>query len=127
MNGDYNAMQAMLGKALSEAPANPNIKKLEFIPNDSSNVATVPGGTAPRTSGTASIPITPRNQPAQISDSTIATIAEAYRRDPNAIVYGRPAREVLATLKARGYTIPGVDLPSSVVSPGAVEDSGQNR
>jgi len=128
MNGDYNAMQAMLGKALSEAPANPNIKKLEFIPNDSSNVATAPGGTAPRTSGTASIPITPRNQPTQISDSTLATIAEAYRRDPNAVIYGRPAREILATLKARGYTIPGVDFPSSVVSPGKqYDESGQNR
>jgi hypothetical protein len=77
--------------------------------------------------GTTTIPVASKNKPTQISDSTLATIAEAYRRDPNAVVYGRPAREILATLKARGYTIPGVDLPSSVVSPGAVEDSGQNR
>ena len=78
--------------------------------------------------GTTTIPIASTTQPTQVSDATLSTIAEAYRRDPNAVIYGRPAREILATLKARGYTIPGVDLSSSVVSPGKqYDESGQNR
>jgi len=73
--------------------------------------------------GTAVIPTAPKNQQAQISPATIAAVVEAYRKDPNAVVYGRKASEILATLKAQG-----VELPNMIVTPGDQgTGSGQNR
>lgn len=56
--------------------------------------------------GTVNIVTTPVAKETKISDSTISTIVEAYRKNPEAIVYGRPAREILANLRAKGYAIP---------------------
>jgi hypothetical protein len=73
--------------------------------------------------GTVVIPTAPKTQQAQISPATIAIVVEAYRKDPNAVVYGRKASEILATLKAQG-----VELPNMIVTPGDQETgSGQNR
>ena len=66
------------------------------------------------------IPVAPKQQ-AQISPATIVMIAEAYRKDPNAVFNGRKAVDILATLKSRGY-----DIPGAVVAPGA-QDTGQIR
>lgn len=70
--------------------------------------------------GTSVIPVAPKQQ-AQISPATIVMIAEAYRKDPNAVFNGRKAVDILATLKSRGY-----DIPGAVVAPGA-QDTGQIR
>jgi hypothetical protein len=73
--------------------------------------------------GTAVIPTAPKTQSAQISPATIAIVVEAYRKDPNAVVFGRKASEILATLKAQG-----IEIPNMVVTPGDQETgSGQNR
>ena len=73
--------------------------------------------------GTAVIPTAPKTQQVQISPATIATVVEAYRKDPNAVVFGRKASEILATLKAQG-----IEIPNMVVTPGDQETgSGQNR
>lgn len=58
--------------------------------------------------GTARVATAPVADKTKISDSTITTIVEAYRNNPDAIIYGRPAREIIANLKAKGYAIPDV-------------------
>jgi hypothetical protein len=71
--------------------------------------------------GTAVIPVAPKQQQAQISPATIAAVVDAYRKDPNSVIYGRKASEILATLKAQGIEIPGL-----MAAPGA-QETGQNR
>lgn len=72
---------------------------------------------------TAVIPTAPKTQRSQISPTTIATVVEAYRKDPNAVVYGRKASEILSTLKAQG-----VEIPNMIATPGDQgTGSGQNR
>lgn len=71
--------------------------------------------------GTAVIPTAPKTQSVQISPATIAAVVEAYRKDPNAVINGRKASEILATLKAKGVEIPGV-----MAAPGT-QETGQNR
>lgn len=77
--------------------------------------------------GAATIPVASKTPATKISDSTIQSIAETYKKDPNAVVYGRPVREIIAAMKSRGYAIPSFQQATSIVSPGAVEDAGQNR
>jgi hypothetical protein len=78
--------------------------------------------------GTATIPVAPKAQPIKISDATKQFIAETYQKNPNAVLNGRPVREIIAALKAQNQAIPPYRSATSVVSPGAQYDgSGQNR
>ena len=56
--------------------------------------------------GTVRVVVTPAAGETKISSSTISTIIEAYQKNPDAVIYGRPAREILANLRAKGYAIP---------------------
>lgn len=60
--------------------------------------------------GTVRIATTPVADRVKISDATISAIVSAYRQNPDAIIYGRPAKEIIANLKAKGYTIPEVPV-----------------
>ena len=63
--------------------------------------------------GTAQVVTGPARVAPEISLETINNIVTAYRANPEAIIYGRPAREIIAVLKAKGYSI-----PDALVTPG---------
>ena len=78
--------------------------------------------------GTATIPVAPKAQAIKISDATKQFIAETYQKNPNAVLNGRPIREIIAAMKAQNQYIPSYQSASTVVSPGTQYDSsGQNR
>ena len=56
--------------------------------------------------GTTNVAVAPVSKQAPISPETISKIVSTFRQNPDAIIYGRPAREILANLRAKGYAIP---------------------
>jgi len=56
--------------------------------------------------GEARVPVTPAANAVPISPQTLSTIGALYKQNPEATYNGRPVREVIARLKAAGYSIP---------------------
>jgi hypothetical protein len=73
--GDINPLQMLLGKTIASAPANPNIKKLEFIPNVPFDTTAATGGIPAGTPGTATVPVSPVQRPTRPSDAQIMAMA----------------------------------------------------
>jgi hypothetical protein len=71
MAGDINPLQNLLGQAISAAPPNPNIKKLQFIPNIPYDTTAATGGVPAGTPGTAAIPAAPPERRTRPSDEQI--------------------------------------------------------
>ena len=69
--GDVNPLQMLLGRTISSAPANPNIKKLQFMPNNPWDTAASTGGVPAGTPGTAVVPAIVPQRPTRPSDEQI--------------------------------------------------------
>jgi len=71
--------------------------------------------------GTATIPVAAKKEPARMSDSTVSVIVEAYRKNPDSLVFGRSAKDLVAKLKANGYPI------QDLLKTPKINESQQNR
>jgi ribosomal protein L9 len=71
--------------------------------------------------GTTNVAVAPVGKQAPISPETISKIVSTFRQNPDAIIYGRPVKEIIANLKARGYEIADQSTPSES------EPAGQTR
>lgn len=72
--GDINPLQMILGRAIAAAPPNPNIKKLEFIPNIPFDTTASTGGVPAGIPGTAVIPAVVPTRPTRPSDEQIVAM-----------------------------------------------------
>jgi hypothetical protein len=88
---------------------------LPFRASGSSQFVDVP------TPGTTNVAVAPVGKQAPISPETISKIVSTFRQNPDAIIYGRPVKEIIANLKARGYEIADQSTPSES------ESAGQTR
>jgi hypothetical protein len=71
MAGDMSPLEALLNKSIASVPQNPNIKKLQFTPNNPSDATAATGGVPATTPGTAAIPVAPPARPTRPSDEQI--------------------------------------------------------
>ena len=71
MAGDMSPLEALLNKSIASVPQNPNIKKLQFIPNIPYDTTAATGGVPAGTPGTAAIPAAPPERRTRPSDEQI--------------------------------------------------------
>jgi len=58
--------------------------------------------------GTAVIPTAPGTPRVQISEDTIAKVVNLYNTNPDALVSGKPVKEIVARLLSTGISLPGL-------------------
>lgn len=69
--GDVNPLQMLLGRTIASAPANPNIQKLQFMPNNPWDTTAATGGIPANIPGTAVVPAMAPSKPTRPSDEQI--------------------------------------------------------
>ena len=86
--------------APSGGPGSSTTAAIPFRPNSGTKFDSVgvPGAAKIVTASPATAP--------EISPETINNIVTAYRANPEAMIYGRPAREIIAVLRSKGYSVP---------------------
>jgi hypothetical protein len=75
------------------------------------------------TPGTATIPTAPGAPKATLSEETVLKVVNLYNSNPEALVNGRPIKDIVARMISSGITLPGLrQTPQS-----AVVNQGQKR
>ena len=80
-------------------------KEIAALPYRSSSRTMLPPQTP---AGTAPMAVTPVSNTVPISQDTVSRLVKLYEQDPNALVEGKPIREIIAKLKSAGYSIPEI-------------------
>ena len=80
-------------------------KEIASLPYRSSSKTMLPPQTP---AGTAPMAVTPVSNTVPISQDTVSRLVKLYEQDPNALVEGKPIREIIAKLKSAGYSIPEI-------------------
>jgi len=99
--GSSNLMGAFSERGMGATePDNTTTAAIPFKPNSATSFVSA------QAPGVAKIPTASPAGAATISPETINNIVAAYRANSEAIIYGRPVREIIALLRAQGYSIP---------------------
>ena len=80
-------------------------KEIASLPYRSTSTTVLPPQTP---AGTAPMAVTPVSNTVPISQDTVSRLVKLYEQDPNALVEGKPIREIIAKLKSAGYSIPEI-------------------